>query len=66
LKTKIKEIGECPHYNCGGKKVQETISYRENPYPPTQVILGPGGKNQMISKSKILIYCTKCFSIFKQ
>jgi len=60
------DIGKCPHSDCGGRKVRETFTYQESPYPPSQTILGPGGKNQLQTKTKITIYCTKCFSIFRQ
>ena len=66
MSTTTEVIEKCPHFNCGGNKVRETIVFKVNPYPPSQIILGPGGKGQMVSKTEIKIYCTKCSTLFNQ
>jgi len=64
MNTTVEEVGKCPH--CKGRKVRETMNYKVNPYPLSQAIMGLGGAGQMESKTKITIYCTQCFTIFKQ
>ena len=64
LKTISEIVGKCPH--CSGKKLRELMTWKENPYPPSQIILGPGAKNQLTIKTKTTIYCNTCSTIFKE
>ena len=66
MKTRIEVIGKCPHSNCKGNKVKETMTYKETAYPSTQSIVSTRPKVEMITKTKISYYCTTCLSVFKQ